>query len=96
MTFTATSTITFKECDQLSREDLIALCKEHQDTILSQDKVVNAALDMLASMNGRAFAVVSQLGALVDSFDANDQGAIKLQLQRMSDQRKSFKRPEVH
>jgi hypothetical protein len=77
------------DVEKLSKKELIEKCKEQQETMMLQDKALQSACDQLGNMCRCAHDLGAQLYALVDSFDANDHDAVKLQMQRMSDQRRS-------
>lgn len=82
--------------EKLSKEQLLDKCREQQQTMILQDKMIQQLSHSLAEVCSVANRLSAQLGALVDGHDANDQDAIALQLQRLSDHRKSFQKAKVH
>lgn len=84
------------EPEKLSKQELLEKCKDQQQTMILQGQTLHEVCCKLHDMNKMALHLESILGALVDSFDANDRPAIALQLRQMSDRRKSYKKPEVH
>lgn len=82
--------------EKLSKPELIEKCREQHLTLIAQDETIQALCAKLSAMCKTAHELGLQQHALVDSFDANDRGAITVQLRTLSDRRKSFKKPEVH
>lgn len=97
---TAIRTITFLpaqlDLQSFSKEALIERIKELEDAIGQLNKLQNHSNIKLAEMCVCAHELGTQLYALVDSYDVNDQEAIAVQLKAMSEWRRSFKNPEVH
>lgn len=67
-----------------------------EETILLQDLAIQNMTAKFSEISRCAYELGVQLYALVDSFDAEDQEAITLQLRKMSENRKSVKKAEVH
>ena len=84
------------EPENLSKQELIEKCREQHLTLIAQDETIQALCAKLSAMCKTAHELGLQQHALVDSYDANDQEAIAVQLRTLSDRRKSFKKPEVH
>ena len=82
--------------EKLTHQELIEQYKYMEDTAFKQGQTLHEVCSSLHEMNKMALHLESLLFALVDSFDANDQEAISLQLKQLSDRRKSFKKTEVH
>lgn len=62
---------------------------------LTRDVAFGLAVQ-LSNMCWNAHQLSAQLWALVDAYDENDMEAIAVQLKAISEQRKSYKKPEVH
>lgn len=77
------------EVEKLNKKELVEKCKEQQETMILQDQALQNSCDKLGNMCRNAYDLGAQLWELADSFDQDDQAAIELQLQKISDQRKS-------
>ena len=84
------------EPEKLGKKELLEKCKEQHLTLIAQDETIQALCAKLSIMCRTAHELGAQQHALVDSYDANDRGAIALQLRAWADRRKSYKKPEVH
>lgn len=97
---TAIRTITFLPAllplEKNSKKQLIERIRELEDVIGQLNKLQEASSGKLSEMCLCAHDLGAQLYALVDAYDCNDQAAIAVQLNAMSDRRKSYKKPEVH
>ena len=76
----------------------IDLLRDTQDELHRIRQMLDATQNALEGMCLTAQELNSILWALVDSFDADDQQAITVQLRRMSDNRKAAqaRKPKVH
>jgi hypothetical protein len=84
------------EPEKLSKHELLEKCHEQHLTLIAQDETIQALCAKLSAMCKTAHELGLQQHTLVDSFDANDQEAIAVQLRTLSDRRKSFMKPKVH
>ncbi|MDO8414162.1 MAG: hypothetical protein Q7S51_10285 [Gallionellaceae bacterium] len=82
--------------ENLKKQELVAQVNYLQDTLLRQGQTLHEVNTKLAEMCITAHQLASCLYALVDSYDVNDREAIAVQLQRLSERRQAFKKPEVH
>ncbi len=78
------------EPENLSKAELLEKCKDQQETMILQEKALQSSIRQLGIMCTHAHSLSAQLGALVDSFDANVQEAVIQQLKTISDRRKAY------
>lgn len=84
--------------ETLSHDELLKSFRLLQEVQILHVNKLNEANLRLSEMCHCAHDFSVQLWSLVDSFDANDQEAIKVQLQRLSENRKAAqaRKPKVH
>jgi len=93
---TITMMPTMRNPENLSHQELIEQYKYMEEAMFKQGQTLHDVNCKLAKMNQLCHQLHSQLLALVDAHDENDQEAIAVQLKAMSDQRKSFMIAKVH
>ena len=86
----------FYDLEKLSRKELIERVNYLQSAIFKQDQTLHDVSCKLGEMCTIANKLSSQLYALCDAFDENDQEAIAVQLNTLSERRKSFQKTKVH
>lgn len=82
--------------DKLGLAELREHYKRLEGDAIDQAQQLSDACAKLHEMNVLAQNLSAILYALCDSYEAGDQAAILLQVKKLSDRRKSFKKPEVH
>ena len=87
---TVTMLPTFCNPEKLTHEKLIEQYKYMEEMAFMQGQALHAMETKLVEALGYANVLGSNLGALVDAYDAGDQAAILLQIKRLSETRKSL------
>jgi hypothetical protein len=82
--------------EHLDREELIAYIRYLQGIVAKQSENNLLMCDRLTTTISITNHVVANLGALIDAHEENDQEAIAVQLQALSERRKAFRKPVVH
>lgn len=82
--------------EKLNKKELVEQYKYMEGQAFKQGQALHDVCCKLHDINKMALHLESLLGALVDSYDANDQEAIAVQLKAVSERRKPYKKQEVH
>lgn len=82
--------------EKLGKPELVEKCKEQQQTMILQDRTIQALNHKLAEVCGIANRLGVQLEELAGFFEENNQTMIYVRLKTLSERRKSFKKQGVH